>query len=100
MTEALKNMFDKDFFNRFTNDLKLIIKDFNTRKFVSQIMDDEWEKKEFKQRCSHITTVLKNYLPADYKDAIAKIVELLDHLKDVHDFSEVDDTTFGLSLEY
>jgi len=100
MTEALKNMFDKDFFNRFTNDLKLIIKDFNTRKFVSQIMDDEWEKKEFKQRCSHITTVLKNYLPADYKDAIAKILELLDHLKDVHDFSEVDDTTFGLSLEY
>ncbi|MCL2180086.1 MAG: DNA alkylation repair protein [Treponema sp.] len=100
MTEALKDMFNIDFFNRFTNDLKLIIKGFNTRKFISQIMDNEWEKKEFKQRCWHITAVLKNYLPADYKEAIAKILELLDHLKDVFNFSEVDDTTFGLSLEY
>jgi len=100
MVEALKDMFNKEFFDRFTKDLKLIIKDFNTRKFISQIMDDEWEKKEFKQRCWHITTVLKNFLPADYKDAIAKILELLSHLKDVHNFSEIDDTTFGLSLEY
>jgi len=100
MPEALKDMFNKEFFDRFTKDLKLIIKDFNTRKFVSQIMDKEWERKEFKQRCCFITTVLKNYLPADYKDAIAKILELLDHLKDVFDFSKVDDTTFGLSLEY
>jgi len=51
MTEALKDMFNRKFFNRFTNDLKLTIKDFNTRKFVSQIMDNEWDKKEFKQRC-------------------------------------------------
>ena len=100
MTEALKDMFNKPFFDRFTKDLKLVIKDFNTRKFVSQIMDDEWENKEFKQRCRHITTVLKNFLPPDYKDAVAKILELLDHLKDTHDFSEIDDETFSLSLEY
>jgi len=100
MAEALKDMFNKEFFDRFTNDLKLVIKDFNIRKFISQIMDKEWEKKEFKQRCCFITTVLKNHLPTDYKDAIAKILELLDHLKDVHNFSEIDDTTFGLSLEY
>ena len=48
MTEALKNMFDKGFFDRFTKDLKLVIQNFNTRKFISQIMDDEWEKREFK----------------------------------------------------
>ena len=100
MTEALKDMFNRQFFDRFTKDLKLVISDFNTRKFVSQIMDDKWENREFKQRRSHITTVLKNFLPADYKDAIAKILELLDQLKDRHDFSEVDDTMFGLSLEY
>jgi len=100
MAEALKDMFNKEFFDKFTNDLKLVIKDFNTGKFVSQIMDNEWDKKEFKQRCSHITTVLKKYLPEDYKDAIAKILELLDHLKGIHNFSEIDDTSFGLSLEY
>ena len=100
MAEVLKDMFNKEFFGRFTNDLKLIIKDLNARKFISQIVDCEWEKKEFKQRCRHITTVLKNYLPTGYKDAIAKILELLDYLNSTHNFSEVDDTTFGLSLEY
>jgi 3-methyladenine DNA glycosylase AlkC len=100
MAEAIKDMFNKQFFDRFTKDLKIIINDLNTRKFVSQVMDDKWENLEFKQRCWHITTVLKMFLPADYKDAIAKILELLDHLKDKYDFFEVDDTTFGLSLEY
>ncbi|MCL2762144.1 MAG: hypothetical protein FWD36_02910 [Treponema sp.] len=100
MTEALKDMFNKQFFDRFTKDLKLVINDFNTRKFVSQIMDDEWENREFKQRCWHITTVLKDFLPADYKAAIAKILELLDHIKDRHDYSEVNDEAFTLALEY
>ncbi|MCL2721407.1 MAG: hypothetical protein FWD47_08730 [Treponema sp.] len=100
MTEALKDMFNKDFFDRFTKDLKLVINDFNTRKFVSQIMDENWKNKEFKQRCYHITVVLKNFLPADYKGAVAKILELLDRLKDTHDYSEVNDEAFGLSLEY
>jgi 3-methyladenine DNA glycosylase AlkC len=93
-------MFNKQFFDRFTKDLKLVINDFDTRKFVSKIMNDEWENKEFKQRCWHITTVLKNFLPADYKDSIAKILELLDRIKDKHDYSEVDDEAFSLSLEY
>ena len=100
MAEAIKDMFNKRFFDRFTKDLKLVINDFNTPKFVSQIMDDKWKDREFKQRCCHITTVLKNFLPSDYEDAIVKILELLDKLKDTHDFSKVDDTTFGLSLEY
>jgi 3-methyladenine DNA glycosylase AlkC len=63
-------------------------------------MDEEWENRELMQRCRHITTVLKNFLPPDYKEAIAKIHELLNHLKDTHDFSEVDDTKFGLTLEF
>jgi len=100
MAEAIKDMFNDQFFDRFTKDLKLVISNFNTRKFVSQIMDDEWKDREFKQRCRHIATVLKDFLPTDYKDAIAKILELLDKLKDVYDFSEIDDTAFGLSLEY
>ncbi|MCL2441031.1 MAG: hypothetical protein FWD14_04775 [Treponema sp.] len=100
LTEPLKDMFNKQFFDKFTKDLKLVIKDFNNRKFVSQIMDEKWENMEFKQRCQHITTVLKDFLPADYKSAIAKILELLEQLKDDYDFSKVNDTAFGLSLEY
>lgn len=101
MAEPFKNMYNEQFFNRFTKDLQLVIKDFDDREFVSQIMDNEWENRELKQRCMHITTILKNFLPADYKEAITKIFELLDYVKNTQpDFSKIDDTKFGLTLEY
>jgi 3-methyladenine DNA glycosylase AlkC len=95
--EPFKNMFNEQFFDRFTKNLKKVI-DFDERKFVSQIMDNEWENRELMQRCRHITTVLKNFMPPEYKEAIAKILELLDTTQ--LDFSEIDDTKFGLTLEY
>lgn len=101
MAEAFKNMFNEQLFDKFAKDLKLVITDFDTRAFVSQIMDDEWENREFKQRIAHITTILKKFLPADYKEAIAKIIEMLDYVeKTIPDFSKIDDTKFGLTLEY
>lgn len=101
MAEPFKNMYNEQFFDRFTKDLKLVIKDFDAREFVSQIMDNEWENRELKQRCMHITTILRKFLPADYKEAIAKILELLDYVKNTQpDFSKIDDTKFGLTLEY
>ncbi|MCD8041622.1 MAG: DNA alkylation repair protein [Tannerellaceae bacterium] len=101
MAEPFKNMYNKQFFDRFTKDLKLVINDFDTYRFVSQVMDNEWENRELKQRCRHIATVLKRFLPADYKEAIAKILELLDHIEARHpEFREIDDHKFGLLLEY
>lgn len=94
-------MYNEQFFDRFTKDLKLVISNFDTRRFVSQIMDDAWENREFKQRIAHITTILKKFLPDDYKEAIARILELLDDVeKRQPDFSEIDDKKFGLMLEY
>ena len=101
MAEPFKNMYNKQFFDLFTKDLRLVIDDFDAHGFVSQIMDDEWEGRELKQRWIHITSILKKFLPTDYKEAIAKILELLDHVKSTRpDFSVIDDTKFGLMLEY
>lgn len=101
MAEPFKNMFNEQFFDRFTKDLKLVINDFDTRRFVSQVMDDEWENREFKQRIAHIATTLKKFLPEDYKEAIAKIFELLDYVeKRQPDFAKIDDKKFGLMLDY
>ena len=50
-------------------------------KFVSQIMDEEWKDRGYKQRIAHITTILGKFLPADYKKAVSKIFELLDSVK-------------------
>ncbi len=101
MAEAFKNLYNKQFLNRFTEDLKIVIPNFDSHGFVSQVLDDEWEKRELKQRIAHITTVLKKFLPADYKEAIAKILELLDYIENAHpELSEIDDKKFGLTLEY
>ncbi|MDH6534556.1 DNA alkylation repair protein [Parabacteroides sp. 52] len=101
MAEPFKNMYNEQFFDLFTKDLMLVIPDLNPRTFVSQVTDKEWENRELKQRVIHIATVLKQFLPADYKDAIAKILELLDRIESRYPHcSQIDDTKFGLLLEY
>lgn len=102
MAESFKNMFNEQFFIKFIEDLKLVIYDFDTEKFVSQIMDEEWKDRGYKQRIAHITTILGRFLPADYKKAVSKIFELLDSVKDkLPDFSKIDDKNFNLlTLEY
>lgn len=102
MAESFKNMYNEQFFDKFAKDLKLVMGDFDVCKFVSQIMDDEWENRGYKQRIMHIATILKKFLPADYREAIAKILELLDCVKEtLPDLSKIDDENFGLlTLEY
>lgn len=102
MVESFKNIYNEQFFNKFTKDLKLVVNDFDTDKFVSQIMDEEWKNRGYKQRTAHITTVLGKFLPADYKKAVSKILKLLDCVKDqLPDFSKIDDRNFNLlTLEY
>lgn len=101
MGEAVKDLFNEQYFDRFTKDLKIVINDLDTREFVLQIMDNDWKNREFKQRIAHIATVLKKFLPTDYKEAVAKILELLDYVERTQpDFSKIDDTKFTLMLEY
>lgn len=102
MAESFKDIYNEQFFDRFTKDLKIVINDLDVHEFVSQIRDKEWEDRGYKQRTAHITRVLKKFLPANYKEAIAKILELLDGVKHaLPDFSRIDDKSFGLlTLEY
>ncbi|MDL2222802.1 DNA alkylation repair protein [Bacteroidales bacterium OttesenSCG-928-M11] len=101
MAEPFKNFYNEPFFDKFTKDLQLVIPDFDARAFLSQIMDNEWENRELKQRVAHIATVLKRFLPTDYKEAIAKILELLNWIEPRYSHcSKIDDAKFGLTLEY
>lgn len=100
MAEPVKNMFNKEFFNEFAKALKYIIEDFDEDLFLSQIMDDQWENRGIVERGRHISTILKKILPSDYKTAIVKILELINYIKETPYWSKVQDTKFGLSLEY
>jgi len=102
--EPFKNMWNEQFYCGYINALKCIIDDFDERKFLSQIFDDEWENKELSQRWRHNTKVLKNFLPADYKTAIAKIFELINHIKKTQYWEKIVENSlggkYGLSMEY
>lgn len=101
MAELFKNIFNEQFFDRFTKDLKLVISDLDQRQFTPLCMDGEWENKGYKQRIAHITIVLKKFLPVDYKKAIACIMELLYHVeKKQSAIGIMDDNKFTLNLEY
>lgn len=100
MAEPFKNIFNEEFFNGFTKALKHILDDFDENLFLSQIIDEEWENRGIVQRGRHISKTLKNFLPKDYKTAIAKILELINHVKETEYWLKVQDTKFGLSLEY
>jgi 3-methyladenine DNA glycosylase AlkC len=93
-------MWNERFFDGFMKALKCIIDDFDERAFLSQIMDDEWDNKELSQRWMHISTILKNFFFFFYKNAVAKIVELFNHVKKTQYWISVEKTQFGLSLEY
>lgn len=101
MAEPFKNMYNEQFFDLFTNDLKLVIPHFDNRAFVSQVIDEEWEKRELKQRTAHIASVLNSFLPGDYQEGIALILDLLNRIEARYPHcSQIDDERFGLLLEY
>jgi len=102
--EPFKNIFNEQFFNGFTEALKCVVDDFDEHLFLSQIVDDEWENRELLQRGMHISATLKAFLPADYKDAITKILELITIVKKTQYWEKIVENSlrgqYGLSLEY
>lgn len=81
MPEPLKNIYNQKFFSAFTEALVQIKPDFNTPSFLNHIHDDEWENRELKQRMRHITIVLNNHLPDDFKENVDTILNLIAHLE-------------------
>lgn len=100
MAEPFKNIWNEQFFGEFTKTMKRIMGDFDEHLFLSQVIDDKWESEALLQRRMHISTVMRNFLPRDYKSAIAKILELIKCVKETPYWENVKETQFGLSLEY
>ncbi len=102
MAESFKEMYDEGFLRRFADDLLPVVGDFDADEFVRQVIDYQWDDRGYKQRVSHIAAVLGRFMPADYNEAVSKIFELLDRVKErLPDLSKIDDRNFNLyTLEY
>ncbi|MFC0561675.1 hypothetical protein [Halalkalibacter alkalisediminis] len=76
MVEALKDMYNRGFFNHFCKTIKQVHPEFNDRLFMNLIFDHDWSTRELKQRIRHITHSLSKTLPPSYPDAIAILSEI------------------------
>ena len=74
MAKALKD----EFSTRFVSDLAKAIASngsrFAAEGFVSRVLDDGWEQLELKERLSRIVTVLGEFLPNSYPEAIDLLI--------------------------
>ena len=67
--DALKDMFNKKFYERLAVGFHQVDKNFHPDKFVKQVTKD-LESKSLNQRLRNTTIVLKDHLPNDYKKAV------------------------------
>lgn len=76
MAELLKNMFfKKEFFEKLSVQLKKEYPEFNKKKFLSLVFNNEWDKKELKQRMRHASLSLREVLPADFRKSLNILIK-------------------------
>jgi 3-methyladenine DNA glycosylase AlkC len=80
MAEPLKNIYTKQFFNRFIDSIKKIEPQFDDQSFLNKIYDKDWESRELKQRMRHITRVLEAHLLGTYEENINVILNSIPQL--------------------
>ena len=70
MAELLKDIYSVELINSIAKDCHQHYADFNNHGFIEEVLLDDWQDLELKQRMRRIAEVLGNYLPKNYKQAV------------------------------
>lgn len=81
MAELFKNIYNKQFFTDFANQLKVVAPKFDNEGFIKDIFDAHWEEKELKQRMRHTSEVLNKHLSNNFKQNAENIVRFIQYLQ-------------------
>lgn len=81
MSNLLKDLYSKEFYNKFCDILQELIPSFNKQIFIKQIFDKTWPEKELKERMRHTTIVLNTVFPQDFNKATKLIEKLINQLR-------------------
>lgn len=71
MADALKDMFHRTFVSDLAEALRRQCPAFDVEAFCGCVINNQWSTLELKQRMRHITTIVHDFLPADYRAALA-----------------------------
>lgn len=80
MAEALKDMFNKKFYERLAMELNKADKNFHSGNFVKDVTKG-LEELSLNQRLRNTTITMKKYLPSDYKRSVDIILQVVPEFK-------------------
>jgi len=102
MADLFKNLYNKQFFNVFTEAIEIVIDGFDKQQFLDKIYVEDWEDMELKQRMHHISMIFATSLSSDFNESIEQIHEIIEVLKnnDVDNRVKYRDLVFILIPNY
>lgn len=81
MAEPLKHMYNPAFFERLCPVMRNTIPQFDCKRFIFNVFNNEWPDMELKQRVTHIAKTLHAFMPDNFETAAAILVQLSVNLK-------------------
>jgi 3-methyladenine DNA glycosylase AlkC len=70
----LKNLFDRTSVGAIGDAVGTALPAFDRSLFMERVFDDGWEARELKQRMRHVTTVLHDLIPGDYRQQLGVLL--------------------------
>jgi len=100
MAEPLKNSFNRKLISKFAIEIKNVHTAFDIEKFVSSVIDKDWEARELKDRMRHLTISMNQYINLGYAKSVDILTKIAPHFGGFEamvfpDFVEV----YGLDYE-
>lgn len=89
MSMLLKNVYSKEFYERFAKVLKQTLFSFDEKKFRTLIFDDKFADYELKERMTHTAKVLHHFLSDNFEEGAKSIQKIIENLiaADIHEES-------------
>lgn len=77
MASPLKDLYSPLFYSRLSDSLTEVLPGFDKQAFTQQIYSAAFDNMELKERMRHTVKTLHNFMPADFKEGVAVIKNLI-----------------------
>lgn len=80
----IKDIYSTAFYDRFADRLQEVLPDFDKKEFIRRIFDEDFIRREWKDRMKHTTQVLHHFMPEDFSEAFLLIQQIIHRLREAH----------------
>jgi len=75
----LKDLFDRESVGALGDAVQVALPSFDKNAFLQGVFDAGWPARELKQRMRHVTTVLHELIPGEYRDQLEVLLQAAPH---------------------